>query len=67
MKRNLRTTLFLCSRRRRLVVQVGLAAEVEPERAEVEAVAAVAADLLERRQQLFFGRGPRVRRKRRGV
>src|SRR2546422_3229736 len=50
-----------------LVVEVGLAAEVDPEGAEVEAVAAVGADLLEGREELLLGRGPRVGRERRGV
>src|ERR1051326_845806 len=42
-------------------VRAGLAAEIEPERVEVEAVAAVRADLLERREQLGLGLGPRER------
>src|SRR5205085_3014743 len=46
----------------RLVVQVGLAAEVEA--LETEAVCAVRADLLERREQLLLGRRPRVGRDR---
>src|SRR5438105_8819990 len=51
----------------RLVVQVGLAAEVDPEGLEVETLAAVASDLLQRREQLLLRRGPRVRRQRRRV
>src|SRR5206468_9321773 len=49
-------------RRRR--VGAGLAAEVEAERAEIEAVAAVGADLLQRREQLRLGLRPRVRARR---
>src|SRR2546429_8234504 len=46
--------------RLRLVVEIGLAAEVEA--LEAEAVGAVGVDLLERRQQLLLGRRPRVGR-----
>src|SRR6266542_1443745 len=52
-----------CLVRRRLV-GARLAAEVEAEPAELEAVAAVGADLLQRRQQLRLGLGPRVRARR---
>src|SRR5438876_9521908 len=46
--------------RLRLVVASGLAAEVEA--LEAESVGAVGVDLLERREQLLLGRGPRVGR-----
>src|SRR5436190_8442502 len=45
-------------------VSARLAAEVDAERAEVEAFAAVGADLLERRQKLRLRLGPRVRARR---
>src|SRR5690242_14406551 len=48
--------------RLRLVVHVRLAAEVEA--LEAEAVGAVGADLLERREQLLLGRRPRIGRDR---
>src|SRR4029450_6463809 len=39
----------------------GLTTEVDPERIEVEPVAATGIDLLERREQLLLGRGSHIR------